>query len=120
MPTEILRLGPFTGGLNIGSDPVLVQDNELTDCLNFELDTDGSLVSRPSIQIMFQGATNQRLLIFGSIVFSGTLYLFATRDGKTFVSSNAGSSWTELNPGAVSRECKTMEVYNNTVWLPAT
>lgn len=118
--TQVLRLGPFIGGLNIGSDPVLVGDNELIDCLNFELDINGSLVSRPAIQVTFQGASNERLLIFGSVVFSGTLYLFATRNGKTFVSSNAGSSWTELNPGAVSRECKTMEVYNNTVWMPAT
>lgn len=120
MPTEILRLGPFSGGLNIGSDPVLIGDNELYTCLNFELDIDGSLVSRPAIQVAFQGALNQRLLIFGSVVFSGTLYLFATRDGKTFISSNGGSSWTELNPGGLSRECKTMEVYNNTVWMPAT
>lgn len=118
--TEILRLGPFSGGLNISSDPALVQDTELIDCLNFELDVDGALVSRPAIQVAFQGAQNERLLIFGSVVFSGTLYLFATRNGATFVSSNAGSSWTELNPGAVSRECKTMEVYNNTVWMPAT
>jgi hypothetical protein len=120
MPTQILRLGPFSGGLNISSDPVLIADNELINCLNFELDIDGSLVSRPAIQVAFQGATNQRLLIFGSIVFSGTLYLFATRAGDTFVSSNAGSSWTALTPGGLSRECKTMEVYNNTVWLPAT
>lgn len=120
MPTETLRLGPFSQGLNTASDPVLVQDTELIDCLNFELDIDGSLVSRPAIQIAFQGAQNERLLIFGSIVFSGTLYLFATRNGGTYVSSNAGSSWTQLNPGAASRECRTMEVYNNTVWLPAT
>lgn len=120
MATEILRLGPFSGGLNIGSDPVLVQDNELIDCLNLELDVDGSLVSRPAIQVAFQGAQNERLFIFGSVVFSGTLYLFATRAGGTYVSSNAGSSWTQLNPGGLSRECKTMEVYNNTVWLPAT
>lgn len=120
MATEVLRLGPFNGGLNISSDPVLIADTELITCLNLELDIDGSLVSRPAIQVTFQGAQNQRLLIFGSVVFSGTLYLFATRDGKTFVSSNAGSSWTELNPGAASRECKTMEVYNNTVWMPAT
>jgi hypothetical protein len=118
--TQVLRLGPFSGGLNIGSDPVLIADNELITCLNFELDIDGSLVSRPAIQVAFQGATNQRLLIFGSIVFSGILYLFATRNGDTFVSSNAGSSWTALTPGGLSRECKTMEVYNNTVWLPAT
>ncbi len=120
MATEILRLGPFNGGLNISSDPVLIQDNELIECLNLELDTDGSLVSRPAIDVTFQGAANQRLFIFGSVVFSGVLYLFACRDAKTWISSNEGSSWTELNPGGLSRECKTMEVYNNTVWLPAT
>lgn len=120
MPTETLRLGPFSGGLNIGSDPALIQDTELIACLNFELDTDGSLVSRPAIQVAFQGASNERLFIFGSVVFSGTLYLFATRAGSTFVSSNGGSSWTALAPGGGARECKTMEVYNNTVWLPAT
>lgn len=120
MAPETLRLGPFTGGMNTGSDPALVQDTELINCLNLELDIDGSLVSRPAIQIAFQGAQNERLFIFGSIVFSGTLYLFATRNGGTYVSSNAGSSWTQLNPGGLSRECKTMEVYNNTVWLPAT
>jgi hypothetical protein len=120
MATEVLRLGPFTGGLNIGSDPVLVGDNELIDCLNLELDQDGSLISRPAIQVAFQGGTNPRIFIFGSVVFSGTLYLFATMNAKTYVSSNAGSSWTELAPAATSRECKTMEVYNDTVWLPAT
>jgi len=120
MPTEILRLGPFSGGLNISSDPVLVKDDELIDLLNFELDIDGSLVSRPAIQVTVQGANNERLLIFGSVVFSGVLYLFATRAGGTYVSSNAGTTWTQLAPGGLSRECKTMEVYNNTVWLPAT
>jgi hypothetical protein len=120
MATQVLRLGPFNGGLNIGSDPVLIADNELINCLNLELDIDGSLVSRPAIQVTFQGAQNERLFIFGSVVFSGVLYLFATRNGGTYISSNAGSSWTQLNPGGLSRECVTMEVYNNTVWLPAT
>jgi hypothetical protein len=117
--TQVLRLGPFTGGLNIGSDPALVQDTELIDCLNLELDVDGALISRPAIQVAFQGASNGRMFIFGSVVFSGTLYLFGTQSGSTFVSSNAGSSWTQLNPGG-SRECKTMAVYSNTVWMPAT
>lgn len=120
MATETLRLGPFSGGLNTGSDPVLVQDTELIDCINLELDIDGSLVSRPAIQIAFQQpANNERLLVFGSVVFSGTLYLFATRNGTTFVSSNGGSSFTALSPGGTSRECRSMEVYNNTVWMPA-
>lgn len=117
---EVLRLGPFTGGLNTGSDPVLVGDNELIDCLNFELDIDGSLISRPAIQWPVNGPVNNRILIFGSVVFSGILYLFATYNSKTYVSSTSGVSWTELNPGGTSRECRTMEVYNNTVWLPHT
>ena len=120
MTTQILRLGPFNGGLNIGSDPVLVQDNELINCLNLELDIDGSLVNRPAIQIVEEGADDERILIFGSVVFSSTLYLFATWGGATYVSSNEGASWTELNPSASSRECKCMVVYANTVWLPAT
>jgi hypothetical protein len=120
MATQILKLGPFTGGLNISSDPVLIGDTELITCLNLELDTDGSLVSRPAIQVAFQGATNGRWFIIGSVVFGGILYLFATQSGATYVSSNAGSSWTALAPGGTARECKTMEVYNNTVWLPTT
>jgi len=119
MATQILRLGPFSGGLNTSSDPVLIGDNELITCLNFELDIDGSLVSRPAIQVIANGGSNRRILIFGSIVFSGTLYLFSTFNDRTFVSSTAGLAWTELAPGGLPRECRTMEVYNNTVWLPA-
>lgn len=119
MPTEILRLGPFSGGMNIGSDPVLIADNELINCLNFELDVDGSLVSRPAIQVTFTGFVNNRLLVFGSVVFAGILYIFANTNNRTYVSSNGGSSWTELAPGGVNRDCQTMEVYNDTVWLPA-
>lgn len=120
MATQVLRLGPFSGGLNIGSDPVLVQDTELTDCLNLELDIDGALVSRPAIQILNQGATNNRLFIFGSVVLGGILYIFGTRDGTTFVSADGAVTWTALSPGGLIRECRTMVVYNDTVWMPAT
>jgi hypothetical protein len=120
MAKEVLKLGAFSGGLNIEADPTLIADNELAACLNFELDIDGSLINRPAIQLMVNGPVNNRILIFGSVVFSGNLYLFATYGGKTYISSNSGTSWTELAPGGVSRECRTMEVYNNTVWLPTT
>lgn len=64
--------------------------------------------------------SDDRLLIFGSVEFSGTLYLFGTRSGSTFVSSDLAVTWTELNPGGLPRECVSMAVYQNTVWLPAT
>lgn len=120
MPGDILRLGPFTGGLNRASDRSSVLDNELVDCLNFELDLDGSLVSRPAITVSRQGTTGARFLIFGSAEFSGTVYLFGTQSGKTFVSSNEGDTWTELNPGSASRECKCLVQYQGKVWMPAT
>jgi hypothetical protein len=120
MTAKVMGLGPFTGGLNIGSDPTLIAENELIDCLNFELDTDGALVSRPAIQLTYSGVLNSRMFIIGSVVFAGITYMFGTCGGKTYITSNFGSSWTELNPGGASRECKTMEIYNNTVWLPAT
>lgn len=115
---EILRLGPWHGGMNRAADPTVIDDQELLDCINFELDIDGSLVSRPAIEIAEQGASDDRLLIFGSVTFSGVLYLFATRDGATYVSSDSGVNWTAL--GALPRECTSMAVYQNTVWLPAT
>lgn len=120
MTSEVLRLGPFVGGLNRRADPVVIGDEELIDCLNLELDTDGSLVNRPPIQVIIEGSSDDRLLIFGSVEFSGVTYLFATRSGATFVSSNLGTSWSELNPGALSRECVCMVVYQNKVWMPAT
>jgi hypothetical protein len=120
MVGEILRLGPFIGGQNTASDASMIEDDELIECLNYELDLDGSLINRPAIEVVLEGASDEYLYIFGSVTLGGVLYLFATQDGATFVSSNLGTSWTELNPGAVSRECVTMAVYQNTVWLPAT
>lgn len=120
MVAQPLQLGPFTGGLNRSSHPTIVGDKDLVECLNFELDIDGSLTNRPAIQVIEEGATDERFLIFGSAVFDGTLYLFGTQDGSTYVSSDEGATWTELEPSSVPRECTSMAVYSNTVWLPAT
>lgn len=117
---EIIRLGPFVGGLNRASDSSVLEDTELTTCINFELDIDGALVYRPAIQVYKEGGSDERLLIFGSVRLSSTNYLFATQNGSTYVSSNLGTTWTELAPSSLSRECVSMVVYSDTVWLPAT
>lgn len=49
MPANMIRLGPFNGGLNTFSDPTAIQDTELTELTNLELDIDGSLRNRPPI-----------------------------------------------------------------------
>lgn len=42
-----LKIGPFAGGINTYSDPAMIADDEMRDCVNFDLSLDGSLVSRP-------------------------------------------------------------------------
>lgn len=45
-PRELV-IGPFAGGINTYSDPAQIADDELVDCVNFDLNLDGSLKSRP-------------------------------------------------------------------------
>lgn len=42
-----LAIGPFAGGINTYSDSAQIADDEMVDCVNFDLSLDGSLVSRP-------------------------------------------------------------------------
>lgn len=42
-----LKIGPFAGGINRYSDLSAIADDEMTDCINFDIDLDGSLKSRP-------------------------------------------------------------------------
>lgn len=74
-----LRLGPFVGGLNTGSDPTAIADAELVTCLNMELDIDGSLVSRPPIQeVDGPVGSTERVRIICEAVFSGAHYLIGS------------------------------------------
>lgn len=45
--TKELKIGPFSGGINAYSDPAMISDNEMVDCVNFDISLDGALVSRP-------------------------------------------------------------------------
>lgn len=47
-----LSIGPFAGGINTYSDPAMIADDEMVDCVNFDLNLDGSLVSRPPWDIL--------------------------------------------------------------------
>jgi hypothetical protein len=49
MPGTPVKVGPFTGGLNTYSDTTAVADNEAVELVNFDIDIDGSLVTRPPI-----------------------------------------------------------------------
>lgn len=119
MVAEALRLGPFKGGLNNATDKTTIEDDELIECLNFEVDIDGALVNRPAIQVFDEGTTDDHMFIFGSVNFSGTTYIFGSQNGRTYVSDDGGTSWDELTPDFTHHDCRTMAVYQNRVWMPS-
>lgn len=98
MAGEPLRLGPFIGGLNTGSDPTAIADAELAVCKNFELDIDGSLVSRPPmVELRSHIDVSDNLLTIGEATFSGTHYLFVSCSHSTF--SYDGINWSKIFSG---------------------
>src|SRR5690349_18361248 len=90
------KLGPFTGGLNLYSDPSSIADNELTACVNMELDLDGSLIQMPPT---YEVANDDHwgIVFIGSGVVNGTSYLIASTatDG---VYCFDGVTWTQVTP----------------------
>jgi hypothetical protein len=55
MPGAIqeLKIGPFSGGINSHADKSAIADAEMVDCINFDIDLDGSLVARPPFTLMY-------------------------------------------------------------------
>lgn len=50
-----LKIGPYAGGINRYSDQSAIADDELVDCVNFDIDLDGSLKSRPPWKLQVGG-----------------------------------------------------------------
>lgn len=80
MSSEVVVLGPFSGGLNSGSDASAIAPNELSECVNFNVDSDGSLVCRPPISQAYYTPTSgaQRLLMIGTCSIGGTNYVISS------------------------------------------
>ncbi len=88
-----LRIGPFLGGLNLGSDPTAIADAELVTCKNFELDIDGSLISRPPIQeLEGQAGWTERIVLLCAAIFNGVYYLIGSNSNGVYYYT--GNTWT--------------------------
>jgi hypothetical protein len=84
-PVQELQVGPFAGGINTFSDPAAIADDEMVDCVNFDINLDGSLKSRPPWSLMFdQHGTNSSeelfppecyQLIIGTGVYQGDRFI---------------------------------------------
>jgi hypothetical protein len=103
MRPEAVKLGPFTGGMNTASDPSAILDNELVDCKNFELDLDGSLVSRPAIveTVNDSGSWTERIVIIGRAILAGGKYIIGSNSNGTYAFD--GTTWTLIQANLQSR-----------------
>jgi hypothetical protein len=79
-------VGPFVNGLNRYSDPSAIGDNEVADIQNFDIDLDGSLVSRPPITQFDPGlGAFNNWFILGYFKFTdGKNYLLASNSNGAY------------------------------------
>lgn len=110
---EPLRFGPFVGGINTASDPTAVADAELVDCVNFELDIDGSMVQRPPIVEIANPAHNH-LTIIGSALIAGVSYIIGSGPDGTY--GFDGTSWFTIKAGL---QAKVALQYRNLIYVVA-
>lgn len=119
MAGEAIQIGPFVGGLNTFSDPTAIADNELAVCENFELDLDGSLVSRPPIidrGVSFPLQSTGNVLVLGYYYGPGAVpYLIASDSvSKTYYFN--GSDWTLISDTFAATA---MVQFDHKAWLVA-
>lgn len=115
MGGQPLRLGPFIGGLNTASDPTAIGDAELAICDNFELDIDGSLISRPPItELAGHSGWTERIVMLAEAVFSGTHYLIGSNTNGVY--HYTGGVWTLIT--STIQACVAIQ-YANFVYLVA-
>jgi len=108
-PVSELKIGQFSGGINRYNDPSAIADTELVDCVNYDIDLDGSLKSRPPwntftgdvVNILFaQTQTENSQRVMGSYVFAGyrlvvwTRVTVATGTGG-FTNMAVGYTWVD-------------------------
>ena len=121
MSGTLVKLGPFQGGINTLNDAASVADNELVDCINLEVDLDGSLVSRPPIDIPSPGVTfDSRLIVIGSAIINGTNYLLGSTNNAIWYYN--GTVWAQITTG-ISSYCaiqyRQPSVPTTSVWFIA-
>lgn len=119
MPGEAIQVGPFIGGLNTFSDPTAIADNELAVCENFEIDLDGSLVSRPPITdigVTFPLQASGNIEVVGYYYGPGAVPYLIASDGLSKTYYFTGSSWTLITD---TFAVTAMVQFEHNAWLVA-
>lgn len=115
MPGTPVKIGPFVGGLNTFSDPSAIGDNEIASLVNFDVDLDGSLVSRPPItQFNVGTGANNNLFLLGYFRWTdGNNYLLASNsNGLYYFLSGVWTLISTQGAGATA-----FVQYQNKAWI---
>lgn len=108
-----LRLGPFVGALNTASDPTAIADAELVELNNFELDIDGSLISRTPLQELQGYQTwTERIVCIGTGIFGANHYVIGSNSNGVFHYLNG--VWTVIT---TTFQASVAVQYANTIYL---
>jgi hypothetical protein len=83
-PVSEMKIGPYAGGMNTYSDVSAIADNEMADCVNFDIDLDGSLKSRPPWTLLYGTSASittgslppdSHQLVLGAFVYEGVQFI---------------------------------------------
>lgn len=113
-----VRVGPFSGGINTYSDPSAVADEDAVDIVNFDVDLDGSLISRPPFVATPSAGTRKGIRVLGVFIdTAGTPFVVFTSTALgacyyNVITETFGTINSTLFPTA-------MVQYMNKAWLVA-
>lgn len=103
MPGSPVKIGPFAGGLNTYSEPSAVGDNEAVNLVNFNVDLDGSIYSRPPVRIKdaaaaVPGVASGEMKLLGFYVDPATdiKYLIASTPAFTYFRRESDNAWVAI------------------------
>lgn len=111
---EEITLGPFDGGINSYSDVSSIGNNELVDCINFEVDIDGRLKARPPIQNVQDFAWSERIVMVGTYINASGTYLIGSNSQGVYHSLNGTGAWTLITNTVAT--AITVQ-YNDLLWI---
>ena len=122
MPATPVKIGPFAGGLNTYSGPTSIGDNECVDILNFDIDLDGSLISRTPFTVKDAMAdlpatsTTELLPLNWFIDTTGERYLIVASGTSTFARRESDGVWSVMT-NTIAASCAVQ--YANKMYLVA-
>lgn len=97
MPGSPVAIGPFIGGLNLNEDPSIISDDQMMQCVNFDIGRAGELSVRPGLKQASTLGTSHYLL--GTVrKLDGTYRTYARYSDATVTngimySEDGGATW---------------------------